>query len=121
MAARKAGGCISCGVKIEISDSAVSILLFCRTVGIEERLASKTERLYICTKCATRLAMGPKPSNGAINVSVWVIIRGLVAKHPGVVKAAWEELQDTLSHPAAELPEGEVLPPVARRVLSAAS
>lgn len=112
MAARKEGQCISCNSKIAVGDSAVSILLFCRTVGIQDRQTSKTERLYICSQCATRLAMGPKPSNGAINVAVYNIIRELVGKDPSVVRAAWEELNGTLSHaPERLLPPGEVLPP----------
>lgn len=113
MAPRKEGHCISCQSKIGLGDSAVSIVLFCRTVGIAgERQTSKNERLYICSQCATRLAMGPKPTNGAINVAVYTIIRELVGKDPGVIKAAWEELNHTLSRtPERLLPQGEVLPP----------
>lgn len=113
MAPRKEGQCISCQSKIRLGDSAVSILLFCRTVGIQQRQTSKTERLYICSQCATRLAMGSKPTNGAINVAVYSIIRELVGKDPGVIKAAWEELNETLTggSPRLQLSPGEVLPP----------
>ena len=118
MAARKAGCCIRCGCRVEISQSAVSILLFCRTVGIAERQTSKTERLYMCSQCASILAMGPKPANGAINVSVWQIVRQLVGQDKAVMDKAWEELhQEVLSAPLA-LGEGEVLPPE-RRLKSA--
>lgn len=113
MAPRREGSCISCQGRIRLGDSAVSILLFCRTVGIQIRQTSKTERLYICSQCATRLAMGSKPTNGAINVAVYTIIRELVGKDSSVIKAAWQELNEMLTGKADRLlpSPGEVLPP----------
>ncbi len=115
MPARKAGHCIKCSCKVETNESAVSILLFCRTVGVATRITSKTERLYLCTQCASQLAMGSRPSNGAINVAVYEIIRELVGKDPAVIKAAWEELNRSLAQPAvAALPEPEFISPPRR-------
>lgn len=107
---RVEGYCISCGVTVAKDDPAVSITLFCRTVGIENRKKAPAEQLYICTRCATRLAMSPKPQNGQINVSVWNNIRLLLARHEGVMLEAWADLVKRVEHP--ELTEGEIMAPV---------
>jgi hypothetical protein len=111
--------CIRCHNVIEPQEPAVAISLFCQTLGMGKRKASKSERIYLCPRCATVAAMGEEPPKGQpLNVAAYRIMRNLVASDPAVVGKAWEELsQSIVSSPA--LPAAEIIPP--SRGLRAAS
>src|SRR5436305_4190648 len=114
MAFRKNETCIRCREQIEPQDSAVGISLFCQTLGMGKRRASKSERIYLCPQCATVAAMGEEPpKTQPLNVAAYRIIRNLVATDPSVIGKAWEELSQQVTSPA-QLPTAEVLPPERR-------
>lgn len=109
MANRKNEICIRCRSQIEPHESAVAISLFCQTVGMGKRRASKSQRIYLCPQCAVVAAMGEEPPKGQpLNVAAYTIIRNLVGADPTVVGKAWQELSQSLS---ASLPPAEILPP----------
>jgi hypothetical protein len=106
--------CIRCGSIIEFNQKAVGMIFYCQTVGIKPRQKSKAMRIYFCTRCATQMALGPKPQNGAINVATWQMVKTLVGSDPAVASAAWEELNHAVLAPEKTLPEAEILPPQKR-------
>ena len=120
VANRKNEVCIRCGCQIEPQEPAVAISLFCQTLGMGKRKASKSERIYICPRCATVAAMGAEPPKGQpINVAAFKIIRNLVGSDPAVVGKAWEELSQSIAPGTDQLPAAEIIPP--SRSLKAAS
>jgi hypothetical protein len=108
---RDASECIRCGRGIDFNEKAVGMIFYCQTVGIKPRQKSKSMRIYFCTMCANMMAMGPKPTNGAINVATQQMVRSLVGSDPAVAQAAWEELNKLVLAPEKELPQVEILPP----------
>jgi hypothetical protein len=106
--------CIVCGRNIEFNQKAVGMIFYCQTVGIKPRQKSKAMRIYFCTRCATKMALGTKPQNGAVNVATWQMIKSLVGSDPAVASAAWEELNHSVLAPEEALPEPEILPPARR-------
>lgn len=120
MPVRNAETCVRCHEKIERHESAVAISLFCQTVGMGKRRASKSERIYLCPQCSVVTAMGDEPPKGQpLNVAAYRIIRNLVGSDPEVAGKAWEELNNAVGIPTPPaLTVGEVLPP-ARRLRAA--
>lgn len=115
MANRKNEICVRCRCQIEPQMPAVAISLFCQTLGMGKRRASKSERIYLCPQCATVTAMGDEPPKGQpLNVAAYRIIRNLVGNDPSVVGKAWEELSRELTAEPPALEPAEILPPSKR-------
>lgn len=93
-----------------------------RTYGLGKRRTSKSGRLFLCPRCATRTASEKEPSaNTPVDLEFFKIILDLVGANPDVVDATFKQLRERremIMYPPA-LPEPEILPPAKR--LSAAN
>jgi hypothetical protein len=104
---------------IQPDESGVAITCFAQTLGMGKRRTSKSEQLYLCPQCANRTVSGKEPSKTApFDIAIFKILLDLVGGSPDVAHEAWKQLQErreaTLYAPA--LPEGEILPPVHKRL-----
>ena len=90
------------------------ILLLARTYGLGKRRTSKSERLFLCPRCATRTASEKEPTaNTPVDLAFFKIILDLVGADPDVVDATFAQLhkrREELLYPPA-LPAGEILLP----------
>ncbi len=111
MAARQAADCVRCGRRIEINESAVVMIQFLQTVGVNPRQKSTARRIYWCPQCSVVNAMGARPGNGALNVNAYEMLRELVGADPSVTQKAWEDLNKGVLAPATALAEPEIIPP----------
>lgn len=88
-----------------------------RTYGLGKRRAAKAERLFLCPRCATRVASEKEPSeNVPLDRAFFRIMLDLVGAKPDVINATFEQLsrrRDDILYPPA-LTEGEILPPERR-------
>lgn len=88
-----------------------------RTYGLGKRRTSKSGRLFLCPRCATRTASEKEPSaNTPVDLEFFKIILDLVGASPDVVDATFRQLADrrqAIIYPPA-LPEAEILPPERR-------
>lgn len=88
-----------------------------RTYGLGKRRAAKSERLFLCPRCATRVASEKEPSeNVPLDRAFFRILLDLVGAHPDIVNATFEQLagrREEILYPLA-LPAGEIMPPEKR-------
>ena len=103
-----------CRREIQPWESGVEIMLFARTWGMQKRRTSKSERLFLCPRCATRTALGKEPTpNTPVELVFFRVILDLAGADPDVTDATYQQLQqrrqDVLYRPA--LPEPEIIPP----------
>ena len=94
MPARNAAPCVICRQPVEINESAISVCMYCRTVGIDDPLRSPQDQGYCCTECAVASVMGDGPSkNLALYQMMHSQVKYLIDRDPSIVLAAWIELQ----------------------------
>jgi hypothetical protein len=112
-----------CLREIQAYESAVEIRCFARTHGMGKRRTSKSESMFLCPQCSTRIVTVEKepPRTAPFDVAIFHILLDLVGADPDVAHEAWKQLQErrnAILYPPA-LTEGEVLPPA--KTLKAAS
>ncbi|HEX3941371.1 MAG TPA: hypothetical protein VHX11_07815 [Acidobacteriaceae bacterium] len=113
-----------CLREIAPHESAVEIRAFARTHGMGKRRTSKSESLFLCPQCSTRIVTVEKepPRTAPFDVAIFKILLDLVGADPDVAQEAWKQLQERrqaiLYAPA--LPAAEILAPE-RRALKEAS
>jgi len=97
--------CVRCGRGLKApeginstGDRAFAFFQSSVTVGIRPRVKSRAQRRVFCLPCGVSIALGPIPE-GAFNQGVYDVLRDMVGKDPGLLRAAWEQMV----HPAKQL------------------
>ncbi len=107
-----------CRREIQPWENGVEVMLFARTWGMNKRRTSKSERLFLCPRCATRTALGEVPPSGKpVDLAFFKIVLDLIGADPDVTDATFHQLQDrrqVILYDAPTLPEPEILPPQKR-------
>lgn len=103
-----------CRKDIQPWEGGVEIMLYARTSGMGKRRTSKSERLFLCPRCAMRTSLGEMPTpNKPVDLAFFKIVLDLVGAQPDVTDATFHQLEDRrklVLYPPA-LPPGEILPP----------
>jgi hypothetical protein len=110
MPARNPAPCICCTEMIEISEAAISICIYCRTVGIEPALRAPQDQVYCCATCAEAMAMGKtKPSkNQPVLVVMYNQICSMIASDPTITLRAWGQLRKSQGLAAPRFSDGDL-------------
>jgi len=124
---RKPQKCCSslCRKEIQPWEKGIAVSLFAQTFGMGKQRTSKSQRLYLCPRCAMRTIIGKVPTETApVDLAFFKIILDL-APETDVSQALAEQLGQMRQamlypeiKPEGELVEGEVMPP--HRALKAA-
>ena len=124
MAAREQTFCRRCGSRIEISDKALAVFMFCQTAGMKPRRKASAPVIYICPPCTMVLAIRPGPPQpDFFNCAAFEMISKLTGTQRPEVHAAFQEMfeliierEGKISEAEFEnaLPEPEILPPPRR-------
>ena len=103
-----------CHREIQPWEKGLAITLFGQTLGMGKRITSKSQRLYLCPKCANHLATDTVPARSApVDLAFFLVTLDLSGKERCVVEAVFEQLhqrRQELLYPEA-LPEAEILLP----------
>lgn len=81
--------CIRCGRKLCVpqginstGDPAVSVWIFCQSLGIRPRVKSPSQRGVFCPDCVMCVAHTTFAPEGAFNIMVWEMLRDLIRQTP---------------------------------------
>lgn len=124
MAARDEQLCVRCRAVIESNETAITLPMFGRTVGIQPRYQSDTRMAYVCVECAIGIAGGliEFPRSQPLYAVAHEIVRDVVAQNPQFIIEFWKNLREKVGLPPmvipskADLTGAEILPPVAKRL-----
>ena len=96
------------------TDKGIAVTLFAQTMQMGKQRTSKSQRIYLCSQCAYRVASEPEPPRSApVDRAYFRIMLDLAGSGMDVVQAAGELLAQRrmeILYPLA-LPAGEILPP----------
>jgi hypothetical protein len=128
MANRDRTTCRRCKAIVEVSDTGISVFMFCQTIGVKPRRKAAAPTMYICPSCVMVMAVKPSPEEwDFFNLSAYHMVRNLTGMHRVETQAAMgrmfelvieREGQISEAEINANLPAAEILPP---RRLRAAS